>query len=174
MNYARMNSTNPINPINIKTGYAPGAIGRITELHAAYYNREWGFGKFFEIKVATELAQFISRFDKEKDGMWIACSGNRVHGSIIIDGLKTDTQGAHLRWYILAPQLIGQGIGGRLLQRALQFCRSKRYNSVYLWTFAGLDQARHLYEKNGFKLVQEQQGSQWGTTVTEQKYVCEL
>jgi hypothetical protein len=28
-----------------------GAIGRVTELHAAYYAREWGFGVFFEAKV---------------------------------------------------------------------------------------------------------------------------
>jgi len=31
-----------------------------------------------------------------------------------------------------------------------------------------------LYEKNGFKLANEQQGDQWGTLVTEQKYVCDL
>jgi hypothetical protein len=35
-------------------GYVPGGIGRVTELHATYYHQEWGFGLFFEAKVATE------------------------------------------------------------------------------------------------------------------------
>ena len=51
------------------------------------------------------------------------------------------------------------------------FCRLKRYDLVYLWTFKGLDTARHLYEKNGFRLAQEKAGNQWGTTVVEQKFM---
>ena len=33
-------------------GYVPGAIGRVAEMHALYYHREWDFGMFFEAKVA--------------------------------------------------------------------------------------------------------------------------
>ena len=164
-----MNSVHSIN-----SGYTPGAIGRITELHAAYYQRHWGFGPFFEAKVATELSEFIGRFDDRKDGFWTACSNNRVQGSIVIDGIKSDSEGAHLRWYIVSDAIHGQGIGRQLISIAMDFCRRQQYRQVFLWTFAGLDAARHLYEKNGFKLAHEQQGSQWGTTVTEQKYVCLL
>ncbi|MFC1876087.1 GNAT family N-acetyltransferase [Thermodesulfobacteriota bacterium] len=164
---------NPTNPINI-TGYTPGAIGRITELHGRYYNQSWEFGPFFETKVATELSEFIDRFEKQKDGFWTACSNNRVQGSIIIDAINCDSEGAHLRWYIVSDTLHGQGIGSRLLSTAMDFCRERQYKQVFLWTFKGLDPARHLYEKSGFKLVHEQQGSQWGTSVTEQKYVCEI
>lgn len=162
-----------MNPIII-TGYVPGAIGRITEMHARYYSEHWGFGKYFESKVATELSEFVSRLDDQRDGLWTVCSDNRVLGSIVIDGIKADSEGAHLRWYILSHQLKDKGLGGQLIEKAMQFCLSKHYKSVYLWTFKGLDPAKHLYEKNGFALAHEQQGSQWGTIVTEQKYVCEL
>ena len=162
-----------MNLINIG-GYIPGAIGRITELHGRYYNQSWGFGPFFEAKVATELSEFIGRFDDQKDGLWTACSDNRVQGSIIIDGIKADSEGAHLRWYIVSDTFHGQGLGSRLLSIAMDFCRERQYKQVFLWTFKGLDPARHLYEKNGFKLINEQKGSQWGTPVTEQKYICEL
>jgi RimJ/RimL family protein N-acetyltransferase len=164
-----MNSTN-----QIISGYVPGAIGRIAEMHARYYSEHWGFGKFFEAKVATELSEFINRMDDQKDGLWTVCSNERVLGSIVIDGIKADSEGTHLRWYILSQKLKAKGVGGQLIEKAMQFCRSKHYKSVYLWTFKGLDAARHLYEKNGFKLSHEQKGSQWGTTVIEQKYVCEL
>ena len=164
---------NPTNPINIK-GYVPGAIGRVVEMHACYYHEHWGFGSFFEAKVATELSGFIGRFDERKDGFWTACSDKRVQGSIAIDGLKVDSEGAHLRWYIVSNTLRGQGIGRQLISIAMEFCRERRYQRVFLWTFKGLDPAKHLYEKHGFALSHEQQGAQWGTTVTEQKYVCEL
>ena len=164
-----MNSKHSIN-----SGYTPGAIGRIVEMHARYYSEYWGFGPFFEAKVATELSDFIGRFDDKKDGFWTASSNNRVQGSIVIDGIKSDAEGAHLRWYIVSGAIHGQGIGRQLISIAMDFCRRRQYSQVFLWTFAGLEAARHLYEKNGFKLVHEQQGSQWGTTVTGQKYVCEL
>jgi hypothetical protein len=45
---------------------------------------------------------------------------------------------------------------------------------VYLWTFEGLPVARHLYEKFGFKLVEQFDGMQWGTKVIEQKFELTL
>ena len=124
--------------------------------------------------MATDLSEFLSRFDEYRDGFWTACLDRRVEGSIAIDALKADSVGAHLRWYILSPALHGQGIGKRLLATALEFCRNRKYAHIYLWTFDGLHTARHLYEQNGFNLVHEQTGSQWGTLVTEQKFVCEF
>ena len=155
-------------------GYIPGAIGRIAELHAIYYSREWGFGKFFEAKVAIELSEFVNRLDEGQDALWTVCLENRVEGAIVIDGIKAKTDGAHLRWYILSPRLTGQGLGNRLLTEALNFCRAKQYQKTYLWTFKGLNRARHLYEKVGFRLAHEQEGTQWGTTVIEQKFIFEL
>jgi hypothetical protein len=41
---------------------------------------------------------------------------------------------------------------------------------VYLWTFEGLDAARHLYEKSGFRLALQKRGAQWGAEVNEQRF----
>ena len=155
-------------------GYVPGAIGRIAELHALYYSREWGFGKYFEAKVAAELAEFVGRLDAAQDGLWTACLESRVQGAIAIDGIKAKTEAAHLRWFILAPGLRGRGMGSELLGRAIGFCREKTHKKIFLWTFKGLDAARHLYEKHGFTLAEEFEGDQWGTTVIEQKFILEL
>ncbi len=152
------------------TGYVPGAIGRIAELHGTYYHKHWGFGLFFESKVATELSEFLRRFNEARDGFWAASVGEKIVGAIAIDGINHDSQGAHLRWFIVAPENQGQGIGKTLLQKAVDFCRIKKFHRVYLWTFAGLDPARHLYEKFGFKICEEFEGNQWGKTVTEQRF----
>jgi len=154
----------------ILTGYFPGAIGRIVELHANYYYLNWGFGLFFEVRVAKEMSEFLSRFDETRDGFWIVCLNNRIEGGIAIDGIKAATEGAHLRWFILSPEVRGRGFGNRLMEEALSFCKKKGYGKIYLETFDGLHAARHLYEKFGFKLVQQAEGSQWGKKVTEQNF----
>ena len=151
-------------------GYCPGAIGRVAEMHAAYYHRHWGFGLFFEAKVATELAEFLGRFDEERDGFWTVRSGNRVEGSIAIDGLKAEAEGAHLRWFIVSPEIQGGGWGRRLMSEAVAFCDRRAYRRIFLWTFAGLDAARYLYEVFGFHLVSEAQGERWGARVVEQRF----
>jgi len=155
-------------------GYIPGSLGRVTELHGTYYHTHWGFGLFFESKVATELAAFLSRYDEEKDGFWAAQAGEHIEGSITIDGLHAANEGAHLRWFIMSDGLRGKGVGNQLMNTAMEFCRSRGYKRVYLWTFEGLNPARHLYEKNGFRLVEQHKGSQWGREVNEQRFELEL
>ena len=68
----------------------------------------------------------------------------------------------------------GKGVGTRLIRTAVDFCRGNNYHRVYLRTFAGLDAARHLYEKMGFKLVDQCPGTQSGTEVTEQRFELSL
>jgi len=152
----------------IVPGYLPGAIGAIAALHAAFYAREHGFGIFFEAKVAADCAEFCARFDPARDGLWLLVDAGRILGSIAIDGAGAG--GAHLRWFISADEVRGRGLGGRMLEAAMAFCRRAGHGGVYLTTFAGLDAARALYEKQGFRLVSEAQGETWGTTVREQRF----
>jgi len=154
----------------ILMGYMPGAIGRIAELHATYYHRYWGFGPFFEAKVAMELSEFLRRFDEKRDGFWTVCLNHRAEGSIAIDGIEASAGGAHLRWFIVSPEMQGRGFGSQLMEEAISFCKERNYSRVYLWTFEGLHAARHLYEKFGFKLVEQNEGTQWGKKVIEQKF----
>ncbi len=157
--------------VHLHAGTLPGCIGRITELHARFYAAQSGFGLDFEAKVATELAGFCTRFDASRDGLWLAIDDGEIQGSVAIDGSKADTDGAHLRWFIVAERLRGTGAGRRLLQAALQGCAERGYRRVYLWTFDQLHAARHLYEHHGFTLAQTQRGRQWGTEVNEQLFV---
>ncbi len=160
--------------IPIQKGYTPGAIGRVAELHSRYYAKHWNFGAVFEVKVATELADFMSGYDATRDGFWFVEIDGRLEGTITIDGNHAADEGAHLRWFILSDRLRGQGVGRRLLSKAVSFCLEKNYPQIYLWTFAGLHAARSLYEEVGFTLAHEQAGQQWGTEVTEQKFILRL
>ncbi len=75
-----------------------------------------------------------------------------------------------VRMFIVSDRLRGKGAGRLLLQKAVEFCKEKEFKRVFLWTFEGLDAARHLYEDVGFKMVKEQSGTQWGVEVNEQLF----
>ena len=154
------------------TGFVPGALGRVTEMHGVYYHLHWGFGPYFEQLVGAELAEFLGRFDASHDGFWVARLADQVVGSITIDGGKGDR--ARLRWFILEERCQGRGIGRRLMEQALGFCRRVGFREVELSTFDGLHAARRLYEEFGFRLVSEQNGDHWGTTVKEQVFLLPL
>ena len=156
------------------TGYYPGVIGKITELHAVYYFDNWGFDVSFETQVARELSTFITEFKPNTDGFWAALVNNVFAGSIAIDGSRSDTEGARLRWFIVAPEFHGMGIGGALLDQAVQFCRDADLKKVFLWTFRGLDAARTLYERIGFSLSVEKPVHQWGRKIIEEQFILDL
>ena len=155
----------------ITEGYVAGCIGRVAQLHAEYYAGSNAFGVEFEAKVASELSDFCLSYQPGRDGLWLAHDANGIQGSIAIDGTRGHSEGAHLRWFILSEAMRGSGVGRQLLARALHFVDSCAYPRTYLWTFNGLDAARHLYKTHGFRLVHESAGSTWGAVVNEQKFV---
>lgn len=149
-------------------GYTPGTVGRITEAHAVYYHKFWGFDVSFEVQVATELSAFIMDFNTKSDGLWEVMVDDHFAGAIAI--AKTANYKARLRWFIVMPPYQKMGIGKSLIQKAVDFSREKGYRGVYLWTFEGLDRARKLYEINGFTLSQELVAQQWGQQINEQRF----
>ncbi len=156
--------------VEIAKGYIPGSIGRVAELHGTYYHEHREFTVFYDANVATEVSEFLGIYHEKRDGFWTASLNGPVEASINIDGIHAEKEGAHLRWFIISDVLRGRGIGNRLINESLNFCRNKGYKRIYLWTFEGLNAAKHLYEKNGFKLVEQHKGIQWGTEVNEQRF----
>ena len=155
-------------------GYYPGVVGKITEIHAVYYHENWGFDVSFETQVGRELSAFVSRFEEERDGLWVAAKKGDFAGAIAIDGQEAFTEGARLRWFIVVPEFQKCGVGKALIMHAVEFCKRKGFPKVYLWTFEGLTKARRLYEAADFRLCEEHQVAQWGQTIKEQKFELKL
>ncbi|WP_407048882.1 GNAT family N-acetyltransferase [Methyloraptor flagellatus] len=160
----------PAPAIDVVEGYRPGVVGRIVEMHAVHYAATAGFGRRFEAVVAGGLAAFCDRLDRPSNGLWTAVRDGRVVGAVAVDGEDIGPGVSHLRWFIVAPEARGGGVGRRLLDRALAFSDARGFAEMQLWTFAGLDAARHLYEAHGFVLVEERPGRQWGEEVLEQRF----
>ena len=162
-----------VSGLDISTDTLDGPA-RLVEMHAAFYGRDWDFGDFFRDKIAADLQEFRNALPHQDCRLWFARRAGKTVGSIAIDGRAAAARGAHLRWFILDDGARGSGAGARLIDTALDFCRARRFPSVYLWTFAGLDAARTLYERRGFGLVEQSDARTWGVRVREQRFVLTL
>ena len=158
----------------IEKGYRTGALARCTEMHARCYGKVAGFGRSFEALIASGVAEFSGRLDRPRNGFWLATRAGQIVGTVAIDGEDLGPRIAHLRWFIVDDDAQGSGTGTRLLEEAIGFCEHREFDAIHLWTFRGLDAARHLYESHGFVLQEERRGQQWGTAVLEQRFVRPL
>ena len=157
--------------MKIFTEFAPGSLGTIIALHGQHYAQNWGFGTFFEAKVAHELAAFAGRM-ASNDLVLLTYDDEGLAASIVLDlnDPVSGERGGHLRWFICAERCRGTGIGRTLMDRAMSHADKHSNGNVWLTTFAGHEPARHLYESYGFVLKHEQEGEAWGTVVTEQEF----
>lgn len=162
--------------VKLVAGYRPGAVGRLLALQIETYARDLGFGRAFEARVGADMAEFLARYDADRDLFLLALDGERMLGGITVDrGEHTpDQRLAHLRWFILRPQARGQGVGRALLTRAVDFARGHGDVEIYLWTVDALPTARHLYDQAGFVVVEELTARTWGKSMVEQKLVLRL
>mgnify|MGYP003126383523 CR=1 FL=1 len=152
-------------------GYRPGSIGATLALHIAYYGPQWGFGLPFEAALACEIGAFLTRFDATRDLYLTAYDrSGTLLGTITVDGLDAAGDGARVRWFVVASRARGTGLGKRLMERAMRFVDDRGYARTFLTTFAGLDAARALYERHGFRLVSETDPDPWTGTRPIQRF----
>ena len=149
----------------------PGDAGYIAYLHGKYYHEHHGFFDRSEYYFIGRLADFVR--DPEGGALWIAEVGADIAGSIAI--VRADSETAQLRWFIVDSAYRNMGIGNRLTETALAFCRENNYKQVFLWTFRGLDAARRIYDKAGFVLTEEKPNNEWSSEeIIEQKMELRL
>lgn len=153
---------------SIRTGLQPGDLGYITYLHGKIYAEEYGFDTTFEPYVARPLSDFCLAEDKSRQCIWIVEYEGGIVGSVaIVDAGGNEAQ---FRWLLLTEETRGKGLGKMLVEKAVDFCREKGFENVYLWTIDALPAARSLYVRNGFTLTEEIPHVMWGVEVNEQRY----
>lgn len=157
-------SDNANHSITIRN-HQPGDAGYIAYRHGVLYAREYGLDQVFEKYVLQSLIKFLDA--PSRGNIWIAES----HGSIIgfIGIVEVDKTTAQLRWFLIEPKFRGEGLGRKLVATAMEYCLQRGYKHVFLWTFKGLDSARHLYEDYGFTLTEEKENNTWKSRLIEQR-----
>ena len=154
----------------ILRNYRIGDAGYIAYRHGILYDREYGLGGIFEQYVLAGLLKFLE--NPVNSEIWVAESDGRIAGFIAIIGV--DEQTAQLRWFLIEPEFRGGGLGRRLMAEAVGYCRRRKFAQVFLWTFKGLDAARHLYKSFGFVQTEEKASDDWKDGLTEERWELNL
>lgn len=153
----------------------PGDIGWLIAMHGEWYAENTGFGLAFEAKVAEIAGDVAARLEPPRVTILFARDEVGPFASLTADGEDPDDGGrGHIRLVIADPRAQGRGVGRKLLTMGLDNLKAAGLKGAYLDTFKGLEAARALYLRAGFRLVSEVDGDTWGVTVREQRYVLDF
>ena len=167
MKYIKNTLLDGINPISIRT-FKPSDVDYIIDRHRVLYEVEYAFTSEFGDYVEEYVRKFIEHHDADKENIWIAEENGNPVGVIAI--VKVDEATAQLRWFLIEPKLRGRGLGHRLMETAMFFCRDKGYKHILLWTVNVLEPARHLYKESGFSLTESKEHELWGHQLIEERW----
>jgi peptidyl-dipeptidase Dcp len=160
-----------LDQIHIRTIFKAGDLGYIVYLHGKIYMEEYQFSGSIETYVAKSLCEFIESYNPEKEHIWICEHEGKIIGSL---ALVNRGEKAQLRYFILEKSFRGIGLGTKLMDLFMQFLQENGYHSAYLLTTDGLPASAHLYQKYGFKLVEQYNSLAFGKPLHEQRYELNL
>ena len=153
-------------PITIRTDLRPGDLTYVLASHQAHYHRTYGYTAAFEYRIARALAESYAAGGQSR--WWFAERGERRVGSLFLmdrgEGL------AQLRFFYVAEDCRGMGLGRRLLDYFTRHLRAAAAKKCYLWTTTEQTAARRLYEATGFRETERLASADFGVPQTNLRY----
>jgi GNAT superfamily N-acetyltransferase len=165
--------------ITIRPLDRPGDLGWVVMAHGEIYSAEFGWDRSFEALVARIVLDYAADHDPQREAAWIAEMGARRVGCLLCLAAEEERRGrvaetAQLRVLLVDPSARGRGLGGRLVDLAIDFARNAGYARVVLWTNDPLEAARHVYLTRGFRLTGEDPHHSFGVDLVGQTYELDL
>ena len=145
-----------------------GDIGWVVSRHGALYADEYGWEIGFEPIVPRIAADFVERFDAQREACWIAeLDEERIGSILLVQARDESTQApldgtAQLRLLLIDPGARGLGLGKRLVDECTQFALAAGYRRIVLWTNANLLAARGIYARAGYVLTHSEPHCSFG------------
>ncbi len=140
--------------------HEPGDMGWVTHRHGILYAQEYDWDSHFEALVAQIVSDFINNYKPARERCWIAEMNGEIVGSVFV--VQSSETVAKLRLLLVEPKARGLGLGTRLVEECIRFARRSGYQKLMLWTNSVLVEARHIYQKTGFTLIEQEAHHSFG------------
>lgn len=143
----------------------------IVARHGAIYAEEYDWDSTFEALCARIVDDFAAHPDPRQRA-WIAeLDGERV-GCVL--SVVKDEWTAQLRLLLVEPSARGKGAGAALVGECIRFARDQGFSDLILWTNHVLVDARRVYERAGFQLIDEESHHSFGHDLIGQTWRLKL
>jgi DNA-binding MarR family transcriptional regulator/GNAT superfamily N-acetyltransferase len=149
-----------------------GDFGWVVQKNGEVYAEEYNWDEEYEGLVAEIVADFIKNFDPKRERCWIAEKDGANIGAVFL--VKKDETTAKLRLLIVDPKARGLGVGKRLVEECTRFAKKAGYKKITLWTNSVLSAARHIYEKEGYKVVKTEPHHSFGKDLVGETWELDL
>ena len=101
----------------------------------------------------ADLSSATERYAGDRAALWVAERDTLLVGTVAVR--PKDARTCELKRLYVHPDARGLGMGQALYLHAESFARSAGYEAIWLDSSRRFTQARRLYERNGFVLLEE-------------------
>jgi GNAT superfamily N-acetyltransferase len=159
--------------IVVRRELRPGDEQAIGDLHERVYPAEFGLNASFCEGVRTNIEHArAGGWPGAREAVWLIDGERELAGSLGLTRESDDV--GRVRWFVLAPELRGHGLGRSLVSELIAEARASGYTRLELETFSALATAAGIYRTAGFRLLSSEERNDWGPPVVFQFYALEL
>ena len=106
-----------------------------------------------------DTENMFEAYQNQKGIYYVALVDGEIAGGGGINLLKNaDNNTAELQKFYILSKYRGLGIGKKLVEKSIDFAKTKKYDEIYLESFPNMKAALSMYSKFGFKHIETKMG----------------